>query len=116
MDQVTHYLNEALDFLRVGFDHVNAVLGLIIALFATFKLSTWQRLWEIALAATLVHIVAIVLIPVVDHNAPFQLPPLVTLGFWRDALALYVGYVIVIAVFFFLKTKLLKGGGSGGHH
>jgi len=115
MDQVTHYLNEALDFFRTGFQHVNAILGLIIALFAAFRLADWKGLWEVALAATLVHIVAVVLVPVIDHNAPFQLPPLVTLGFWRDAAALYVGYLIVIAVFFFLRTRLLKGGG-GGHH
>ena len=40
MDQITHYLNEGLDFLRVGFAHVNAILGLIIALFASFSLSS----------------------------------------------------------------------------
>jgi len=112
MDQVTHYLNEILDFFREGFAHVNAVLGLIIALFASFSLSSWRKLWEIALAATLVHIVALVLIPVVDHNAPLHLPPLVDGGFWRDTLTVYVGYLIIIAVFFFVRTRLLKGGGG----
>jgi len=116
MDQITHYLNEGLDFLRVGFAHVNAILGLIIALFASFSLSSWKKLWEIALAATLVHIVALVLIPVVDHNAPFRLPPIVDGAFWRDTLALYLGYVIIIALFFFVRSRLLKGGGGGGKH
>ena len=32
MDQVTHYLNEILDFFREGFAHVNAVLGLIMGI------------------------------------------------------------------------------------
>ena len=112
MDQITHYLNEILNFFREGFAHVNAILGLIIALFASFSLSSWKKLWEIALAATLVHIVALVLIPVVDHNAPLHLPPLVDGAFWRDTLAVYVGYLIIISVFFFVRTRLLKGGGG----
>ncbi len=114
MDQILHYFNEALDFVRTGFGHVNAILGLIIALFAAFQLSNWKKIWEVALAAALVHIVALVLIPVVDHNAPIHLPPLLDTGFLRDTLALYLGYVIMIAVLFFVRTRLLKGG--GGHH
>lgn len=108
MDQFAHYAGETLAFFRAGYEHVNAVLGLIIALFAAFQLASWKKLWEIALAATLVHIVALVLIPVIDHNAPLHLPPLVDLGFWRDAAATYVGYVIVIALFFFVRTRLAK--------
>jgi len=115
MTPFVHYLNEALDFIREGFEHVNAILGLIIALFTAFQLSSWRKLWEIALAATLVHIVALVLIPVIDHNATLHLPPLVTIGFWRDTAAVYVGYLIIIAVFFFMRTRLFKGGGSGRH-
>ena len=115
MAQILHYLNEILDFFREGFQSVNAILGLIIAAVAAFQLSGWKKLWEVALAATLVHIIATLLIPVIDHNAPIHLPPLVAIGFWRDTLALYVGYVIVIAAFFFIRTRLFKSGG-GGHH
>ena len=113
MAQYLHYLDDALAFFREGYMHVNATLGLIIALFAAFRLSNWRGLWQIALAATLVHIVAVVLIPVIDHNAPIRLPAIVDLAFWRDTAAIYIGYVIIIAAFFFIRTKLLKGG--GGH-
>jgi len=41
----------------------------------------------------LVHIVVTALM------APIHLPPLVDIGFWRDTLALYLGYVIVISAF-----------------
>ncbi|MGC9954978.1 MAG: hypothetical protein ABSD21_11955 [Rhizomicrobium sp.] len=111
MDQFLHYFNQALDFFREGFTHVNATLGLIIALFAAFRLSNWRGLWEIALAATLVHIVAVVLIPFVDHNAAIRLPVIVELAFWRDTAATYLGYVVIIAALFFIRTKLFKGGG-----
>ena len=113
MTQFLHYLNEALDFFREGFFHVNATLGLIIALFSAFRLSNWRGLWEIALAATLIHIVAVVLVPFVDHNAPIHLPIIVDLGFWRDTAAIYIGYVIIIATFFFIRTRLLR---SSGHN
>ena len=112
MDQPVHYLNEALDFFREGFMHVNATLGLIIALFAAFRLSNWRGLWEIALAATLVHVVAVVLIPFVDHNAPIRLPAIVDVAFWRDTAAIYIGYAIIIAALFFIRTRLFKGGGG----
>jgi len=115
MVQIVHYLDEMLAFFREGFAHVNAFLGLIIALFAAFQLSSWKKLWEYALAATLVHIVALVLIPVVDHNAPLRLPPLVDAGFWRDTAAVYVGYVIIISVFFFVRTRLFKISGAAHH-
>ena len=113
MDQFLYYLNEVLDFFREGFMHVNATLGLIIALFAALRLSNWRGLWQIALAATLVHVVAVVLIPFVDHNAPIKLPVIVDLAFWRDTAAIYIGYAIIIAAFFFIRTRLFRAG--GGH-
>jgi hypothetical protein len=118
MDELLHYVNELLTFFREGFAHVNAILGLIIALFAAFQLSSWKQLWEISLAATLVHVAALVLIPVVDHNAALRLPPLMDYAFWRDTFAVYIGYVIIISVFFFMRTKLMKGGASAhaAHH
>jgi len=79
-------------------------------LFAAFRPLNWRSPWEIALAATLVHTVAVVLIPFVDHNAPISLPVIVDLAFWRDTAAIYIGYVIIIAAFFFSRTRLLRGG------
>jgi hypothetical protein len=114
MHDFPYYLNEFLDLLRQGFEHVNAILGLLIALFAAYQLSEWKRLWAAALGAVIIHIIAVVLIPVIDHSAPFRLPPLMRTGFWTDTLALYLGYLVVIAVFFFIKKNVLRGGG-GGH-
>jgi len=33
--------------------------------------------------------------------------------FWKYLLALFLGYIVAIAAFFFVKTNVLKGG--GGH-
>jgi len=107
MDQITHFLNVILDFLREGFDSVNAVEGLVIALVAAIIAPAWDRIWAVALGATLVHLIADVLIPVVARHAAFRLPPLMDFGFWRTAVALYVGYLIVIAVLMFIKRTFL---------
>ncbi len=107
MDQITHFLNVILNFLREGFNNVNAVEGLVIALVAAIIAPAWDRIWAVALGATLVHLIADVLIPVVASHASFQLPQILTMPYWRMALSLYVGYLIVIAVLMFIKRTFL---------
>ncbi len=117
MAQATHYLNEIMEFFRLGFAHVNAMLGLLIALFATYQMGKWQQIWASALGATVIHTIALVLVPMIDHNAPFHLPPLLDLAFWRDTAALYVGYVVAIAALFFVKSNVLtKAAAPAAHH
>lgn len=108
MVQVQHYLQLALAFFREGFNNVNAVEGLIIALVAAIIVPAWDRLWTVALGATLVHLIADVLVPVIDRHASFHLPQLMQLAYWRTALSLYVGYLIVIGVLLFIKRTFLS--------
>lgn len=108
MDQVQHFLNVILDFLREGFSSVNAVQGLIIALIAAILASAWSRIWAVALGATVVHLIADALIPVIARHAAFRLPPLMDLPYWRTAAALFVGYLIVISVLMFIKRMFLS--------
>ncbi len=115
MDQVQHFLNVILDFLREGFSSVNAVQGLVIALVAAIIAPAWDRIWAVALGATLVHLIADVLIPVIANHASFALPALMTFNYWRTAAALYVGYLIVIAVLMFIKRMFLSSAASHAH-
>ena len=89
MDQITHFLNVILAFFREGFNNVNAVEGLVIALVAAIIAPAWDRIWAVALGATVVHLIADVLIPVIARHAAFHLPPLMEFSFWRTALALF---------------------------
>src|SRR5690348_16653867 len=117
MAQTSHYLNEILDFFRLGFAHVNAMLGLLIALFATYQMHKWQQIWASSLGATVIHVIALVLVPMIDHNAPFHLPPLLDFAFWRDTAALFVGYVVAIAALFFVKANILtRAAAPAAHH
>ena len=112
MHQFSYYLHEFLTFfiggVREGFLHVNAALGLIIALISAYMLMSWRRLWAVALGATVAHLIAEVMIPVLANQTRFALPANMTeVSYWKTALALYLGYLLVIAVFFIVKTKVL---------
>jgi glycopeptide antibiotics resistance protein len=115
MHDVMYYLNWILDFFREGFAQVNAVLGLLIAVYFAYRMPEWSRLWAVALGAVLAHIIASILIPVIDHNAPFRLPPLLEASFLQSVIALYLGYIVAITAFFFVKQNVLASRGGKAH-
>ena len=82
--------------------------GLIIALFAACLLNSWRRIWAMTLGAIIIHLIAEVMLPVIANRGRFELPAnLIDVSYWRSAAALYLGYLIVIAVFFFIKRKVM---------
>ncbi len=120
MHDFPYYLHEVTDFfqngLRDGFANVNGALGIIIALVAAYMLHSWKRLWALALGATLVHLIAEIMIPVLANKARFALPSdLLQMSYWRTAAALYLGYLLVIAVFFFIKKNVLPKAAPAHH-
>ena len=113
MPYIGSLLNEILNFFREGFYHVNAIQGLLIALWAVYSMKEWKQMWRQAFLATIIHVVADVLLPVIVNHVEPHLPPIIEVYFWRYVLALFFGYVVVIAAFFFVKRNVL--GRSGGH-
>ena len=122
MHDLVYYLHVVIEFFRQGFHEgfarVNAVLGLIVALFAVYLMPAWKRIWTITLGAAIIYLIAVWALPILDNRAPFRLPPgLMEFSYWRTALALYLGFLVVITIFFFVKTRVLpKPGGGGGKH
>ena len=123
MDRLQPYLNdarlylvEALDFAHRGFLHVNVVLGLLIAVVAAFMLTSYRLRPVIAMTigATLVFIIAQILVPVIDHGAAFRLPDIMIADFWRQLALLAVGLFITITIFYIVKKAVLPR--SGAHH
>ena len=108
VETVTEVFNTILEWARAGFSEVNAVLGLIIAFVAAFIMPVYGRILVFSLGAVIVHVVAEVMLPVVQGTGSFKLPPLLETYFWQDALVLFIGYLIIISVFFLLKTMFLK--------
>jgi len=105
--QIGALLGGVFNLTQAGFDGVNQVMGLLIAVIAALIMPAWNRLWATALGAALVDRAIVAIRPVLD-GGDFALPPLLTLGFWIVVLALFLGYAVVIAVFFFIK-RLLSG-------
>ena len=114
METVRQIIATANEYMQTGFYKVNAVQGLLIAIGAAYLLPTWGRLFVFALGATLVHAIFDVMIPVLGRNAALRLPPLVDIEYWRYLLSIYIGFLIVISVFFIIKRVFFRGGG-GGH-
>ena len=113
---IGHYVDQAIQTLRDGFANINNPKGLLIALAATIFMGGWKQWLPIAIGATVIHLLIGVLAPVLSEgNGQVRLPGLMEQDFWVSTGVLFVGYAIVIAVFFFLKKMLFKGGGKGGH-
>ncbi|MBF0664983.1 MAG: hypothetical protein IR159_05485 [Brevundimonas sp.] len=109
-DWVAAALGGVFGLAQGGFDGVNQVVGLLIAMIAALLMPAWSRLWASALGAALAHVAVGVIRPVLDGGA-FVLPDLLSLSFWMGVLALFLGYAIVIAVFFLIKSLVVGGHG-----
>ena len=105
LDQIGNLLTGIFALAEGGFDGVNQVLGLIIAAIAAILMASWGRLFPTALAAAFIHVVINVVRPVLDGGA-FVLPDILTLDFWLALFALFLGYAIGTALFFFLKSLI----------
>lgn len=109
MERLVHQIGSLFESLFAlasgGFDSVNQVTGLIIALIATLMMSSWRGLWGTALGAVIIDRIVMMLRPALDGGA-IALPNIMTMGFWMTCLALFLGYAIVIAIFFLIKSVL----------
>jgi hypothetical protein len=107
METPTELWNSLTSYTQAGFHEINAIQGLLIAIIAALMLHRWAGVFAIAVGATLTHLFVDVLLPVLSDGAPFRLPNLVEVAYWRYALTLYLGYIVVISVFYILKRGLL---------
>ena len=108
MGDIMEILNDVLDFMRAGFNEINAVQGLLIALVAAIVLPDLKRLPVIVLAATVIHLAVDILIPVIANGAALRLPPILEGNYWRYAAVVLVGYLVVITIFAITKRLLFK--------
>jgi hypothetical protein len=105
LQQIWGLIQGLLALADTGFDGVNQVVGLVIAAIAALVMTHWRGLWATALGAALVHILIGMLKPMLDGGS-LVLPDILSAGFWIAGFALFLGYAIVIAIFFFIKSLL----------
>jgi hypothetical protein len=108
MEHVSEYVGQAVTALQTGFLKVNEPAGLVIALIAAILVSSWRNLVPMALLATIV-LVAIKNLSTLQSG---HLPNFTQTAFWTQAGGYLLGYLIIIAVFFGLKSMLFGGGGA----
>jgi len=103
-----NFWNDFNGYLQSGFAHVNVVQGLLIAIVAALMLYRWSGVFLVAIGAVVVHILVDALLPVLNNAGEFRLPPVVDGGYWDYLLALYLGYIVAISVFYVVKRVLLS--------
>jgi hypothetical protein len=114
-DSIAAFLTGVFGLAQGGFDSVNQITGLLIAVIAALMMSAWGRLGATALGAVLVDRIIAMLRPVLDGGA-LVLPDLLSMTFWMTVLGLFLGYAIVIAAFFFIKSLFVGRGPSRRRH
>lgn len=116
MGSLNSVITVVLQFLNASYHGVNNYQGIIIAIFAVVLMGSWRQLLPIALGASIVKLVVDALLPVVTksgiNTSEIKLPEFMTGAFWNDLATLYVGFLILLAMFFAVKKVLFMRGGA----
>ncbi len=106
--EFSNYLNEALAWARMGFDTVNSIQGLVIALIAAVLMSRYNRIFVYSLGATVVHELVNV-----GRNfyagAANPLPDYLDLEVLKLVAIRFVGYLIAISLIYLVRRLFFRG-------
>lgn len=116
LDAVGAFFSSVLEFFQAGFAQVNAAQGLIIAVIVVILMARWAQLWLFTLAATLVYALIEHFWPIVRSGTELRLPNITEPSYWQHLAALYVGLLIIIAIFFLVKSVLFGGRAAAARH
>ncbi len=102
-------VDQAVAYLREGFANINNPKGLLIALAATIFIGSWRQWVPVAAIATIIHIAIERLAPVLaGGGGEVTLPPLMEEAFWTQVLVLFLGYLVIIGVFYLIKSMIFR--------
>lgn len=110
-----NFWNDFMAYLDTGFAQFNVVQGLLIAIIAAFMMYSWGSVFVVAAGAVIAHVLIDALLPVLNNAGSFRLPPVVDGEYWKYLLALYLGYVVAISVFYVVKRMLIGAQHSVAH-
>ena len=103
------FVDQAVEYLREGFANINNPKGLLIALAATIFMGSWRQWIPVALVATIIHIAIDRLAPVLaGGGGEVTLPPIMEEAFWTQVLVLFLGFMVIIGVFYLLKSLVFR--------
>lgn len=102
------YLMDAYNFVHTSFATVNSQVALLlVALIAAIMMKAWKQLWAMAFVALGLDILVLIFMPLLSRGQ-FHLPDFLALSTLLGFFELYVGLVVVIAIFFLIKTLFMK--------
>jgi hypothetical protein len=107
-------LSSALEYMQSSFTVTNSILGLIIALLAVTMMRGWGQIWVLTLVSAVVFVLVEHMLPILRGGAALRLPNVVAPEFWQRLAAAYVGLLVILAVFYFIKSTIIKSAAGGG--
>jgi hypothetical protein len=115
VERIWAFIQPVFEYLRAGFDQVNATEGLIIAIAAALIMQKWGQLLLCAVLAALAFAFVSDVLPTMHSGQRFHLPPLMEPHYWVALGGVAAGMLIIIAIFFALKSAVLSITGVGKH-
>ncbi len=103
LDTLGGFFNPILAYFQTGFATVNAWQGLLVALLAVIVMKRWGQLFIATLGAAIVYILVEHAWPIIQGEAALALPNVLEQSFWHRFGAVYVGLLIIVAMFFAVK-------------
>lgn len=96
------------EYARVGLRDVNSVIGILLAVGATYFVSAYNRVFVAAFVSVIAYVVMQTVLPVIANNAAFRLPPIIESAYWQHLVTVYAGFLIVISALYIVKKVVLS--------
>ncbi len=107
MQQLSVYFNQAAALAAQGFDTVNSMQGIIIAVVAAGLMRRYNQVLGWTVGATLAHEVANIVRRHLAHDAS-PLPNFGDVAYWKLVGIRFIGYLVAISVVYLVRRLVLR--------
>jgi hypothetical protein len=104
---LTEYLNQGIALAGQGFDTVNSVQGLVIAVIAAGLMRSYGQVIGWAIGATIVHEAVNIVRHVLAHD-PSPIPNFTDIEVLKLMAIRFVGYLVAISVIYFVRRLFFR--------
>jgi hypothetical protein len=105
--QLTEYLNEAMALASQGFDTVNSIQGLVIAVIAAGMMRSYGQIIVYAIGATVIHEIVTIVRHIAMHDGT-PMPNFADPAELKLIAIRLVGYFVAITVIYLIRRVLIR--------
>jgi hypothetical protein len=105
--QLTEYLNEGMALANQGFDTVNSIQGLVIAVIAAGMMRGYGQIIAYAIGATVVHEIVTIIRHIAMHDGT-PMPNFTDPAELKLIAIRLVGYFVAITVIYVIRRVLIR--------